>query len=166
MKVGHAPAAGTGPTEPEETPRGATAPASRPTASPAPAMAAAPSAHPGAARSRRPHEVFGAQPGTGTEEGVAVDPRPEGETPRNRVPERTAGECGATAPRRTHELDASALFEDEVFRSLLGELIEERFSSADVEASFASLGAGGGMERRGPEPEDGFAAVPGRGSED
>lgn len=166
MQVGHAPAAGTGPTEPEEAPRGPTAPASRPTASPAPAVAAAPSAHPGAARSRRPREVFGAQPGTGTEEGVAVDPRPEGETPRNRAPERTAGECGATAPRRTHELDASALFEDEVFRSLLGELIEERFSSADVEASFASLGAGGGMERRGPEPEDGFAAVPGRGSED
>lgn len=179
MRAVAKPVAGTGMTEPEETPRSATPPASRTTASPAPtagplpddggadpAMAEAPSAHPRAARSRRPREVFGAQPGTGTEEGVAVDPRPEGGAPRHSASERTAGGCGATAPRRTHELDASALFEDEVFRSLLGELIEERFSSADVEASFASLGANGAMERRGPEPEDGFAAVPGRGSED
>lgn len=176
MRAEAEPIAGTGPTAPEETPHRATAPASRPTAAPAPAagslvddggaspaMTATPSAHPGAARSRRPREVHGAQPRTGSREGVAVDRRPEGETPRHRAPERTAGGCGAAA-RRTHELDAAALFEDEVFRSLLGELIEERFSSADVEASFASLGANGGMERRGPEPDDGFAAVPRRDS--
>lgn len=62
-------------------------------------------------------------------------------------------------PKRTHVTIAERLLADEEFAQALMELVEERTSNVDVEASFHSMG-GISAPRRGPEPEDGFAAVP------
>lgn len=121
-------------------------------------------------RSRHPREVRGAVPPMRRKAEAGDEATPRGDSPRRAGDERPGLEDGGdgrartSGPSRSSSIDAAALFQDEVFMSMLGELIEERTSCVDVEASFASLGAGGGIPRRGPEPEDGFAAVPRRDS--
>lgn len=120
-------------------------------------------------RSRRPREILGARGAMPSDplEGRGGQGAGDSQNRSSGVREERSidgGEMNAASPSRRMSVDTAALFEDEAFKAMIGELLEERFSSVDVDGSFASLGARGVMPRRGPEPDDGFAAVPDRDS--